>query len=183
MRELHKHWRGIMFRGIVAVIFGLIALFAPALGLEIIVLYFGAFAFIDGVVALLIGTKAKSPVLILEGIVGIIVGLYVFFFTLQAIGIFLLLIAIWAIASGILEIIAAVELRKFIKNEIWLLFVGIVSILFGIFVFINPVVSALAITFVIGIYAVVFGLFLIALSQKVKKLPVKKSPSKKKKKR
>lgn len=184
MRELHKHWKAILFRGIIALIFGFIALFAPALGFEIIVLYFGAFAFVDGIVALLVGMKAKSTLLVLEGVVGIIVGLYIFFFTLQAMAIFLLLIGVWAIASGILEIVAAIELRRHIKNELWLLFVGIVSIIFGVFVFVNPIVSALAITFVIGIYAIVFGLFLVALAMRVKDLTSgSKSPSKKKKKR
>lgn len=183
MQGLHKQWKGILFRGIIAVIFGLIALFAPALGFQIIILYFGAFAFIDGVIAFMVGLRVKSALLILEGFVGVLIGLYIFFFTLQAAGIFLLLIALWAIGSGILEIIAAIELRKYVKNEIWLLFVGIVSILFGIFVFINPVVSALAITFVIGIYALVFGLFLIALSQRVKLLSAPRRPAKKKKKR
>ncbi len=183
MQALHKQWRGILFRGIIAVIFGLVALFAPALGFEIIILYFGAFAFIDGIFAFLVGLKAKSAILLLEGAVGILVGVYIFFFTLQAAGIFLLLIAIWAIGSGILEIIAAIELRKYVENEIWLLFVGIVSILFGVFVFINPIESALAITFVIGIYAVVFGLFLIALSQRVKTLSGPRKSVKKKKKR
>jgi uncharacterized membrane protein HdeD (DUF308 family) len=183
MRELHKHDKGILLRGIIAVIFGTIALFAPTLGFEIIILYFGAFALIDGIVAFIVGVSAKSSILILEGVVGILVGLYVFFFTAQAAAIFLLLISIWAIASGILEIIAGIELRKHIKNEIWLMFVGIISILFGVFVFINPIVAALAITFVIGIYAIIFGLFLIALAQRVKTLTPKKSSSKKKKKR
>lgn len=183
MRELHKHWKGILVRGVIAVLFGLIALFTPALGFEIIILYFGGFALIDGIIALFVGMKLKSATLVLEGIVGILIGLYVFFFTLQAATIFLLLIGIWAIATGILEIIAGVELRKHIKNEIWLLFVGIISIIFGIFVFVNPIISALAITFVIGIYAIVFGFFLIALAMRVKDLKPLRSSAKKRKKR
>lgn len=95
----------------------------------------------------------------------------------------MVLVAIWSIASGLLEITAGIELRRHIKNEVWLLFVGAVSIIFGFFVFINPIASVLAITFVIGIYAVIFGLFLVALAYKVKgfKPGLKKSPKKKKK--
>lgn len=183
MMNLHRHWKGILTRGIIAIIFGLIALFVPALGFQLLVLYFGAFALVDGVIAFLVGFHAKSGLLIFEGIVGILVGLYIFFFTVQALAIFLILIAVWAIASGLLEIIAGLELRRHIKNEIWLLFVGVVSVLFGVFVFINPIASALAITFVIGIYAIIFGLFLVALAYRVKDYKPKTSSSKKKKKR
>lgn len=182
MRELHKHWKGILFRGFISLIFGLIALFTPALGFELLVLYFGAYCFVDGLVAFFVGIKVKSFVLTLEGIVGILVGAYIFFYTVQAAGIFLLLIAIWAIVSGIVELFAAVELRKLIKNEVWMVFVGLVSVIFGLFVFVNPIVSALAITFVIGIYALIFGLFLIALAMRVKVMRPS-TPTKKKKKR
>jgi uncharacterized membrane protein HdeD (DUF308 family) len=87
----------------------------------------------------------------------------------------LFLIGIWAIATGLLEVIAGIELRKHVANEIWLLFVGIVSILFGILVFVNPLISGIAITFVLGIYAVMFGVMLIALSQAVKNYKPTKS--------
>lgn len=183
MMNLHRHWKGILARGIIAMIFGLIALFVPALGFELLVLYFGAFCLVDGVIALLVGMKAGSGLLLFEGIIGVLVGLYIFFFTVQALAIFLVLIALWAIGTGILEIVAGLELRRHIANEIWLIFVGAVSIIFGVFVFINPVVSALAITFVIGIYAMIFGLFLIALAYRVKDYRPKTSASKKRKKK
>lgn len=174
MKQLHKQSGAILIRGIIAVIFGLIAIFAPGIGLQLIVLLFGAFSFVDGLAAFFVGFGSKSFILILEGIVGILVGLYVLFMTTQAILIFILLVGIWAIATGILEVIAAIELRKHIANEIWLMFVGIVSILFGVLVFVNPMVSGIAITFVIGIYAVMFGVMLIALSQAIKSYsPVK----------
>lgn len=168
MSKLHKQSTAILFRGILALIFGLIAIFAPGLGIQLIVLMFGAFCLVDGIAAFFVGTAAKSFVMMLEGIVGIGIGLYIFFMTTQAIIIFLMLVGIWAIVTGILELIAAIELRKHIANELWLLFVGIVSILFGILVFVNPVISAIAITFLFGFYAIMFGLFLIALSQAVK---------------
>lgn len=187
MKDLHKHWKSIFARGIISIIFGLIALFLPALGFELLVLYFGAFALIDGLIAFLVGLHANSAILIFEGIVGIIIGTYIFFFTVQALVIFLVLVAVWAMGSGILEIIAGVELRRHIKDEIWLLFVGVVSIIFGFFVFINPIISALAITFVIGIYAIIFGTFLTALAYRVKgnkpsskRVASKKSHTKKK---
>ncbi|MFI5265599.1 MAG: HdeD family acid-resistance protein [Candidatus Levyibacteriota bacterium] len=168
MWDLHKHWKSILIRGLLSVGFGLVALFMPALGFELLVLYFGAFALVDGLVAFLVGLRANSGLLVFEGIVGILVGAYVFFFTAQSLSIFLILIAVWAIASGILEILAGLELRRHIENEVWLLFIGVTSVLVGLLVLVNPVESALAITFVIGMYAVIFGLFLVALALKVK---------------
>lgn len=175
MRELHKQWKGLLVRGIIAILFGFLAIFSPGLGLQLLVLLFGAFALVDGVVAFFVGLSSKSWAFILEGIVGVLVGLYVFFYTVDAIVVFLLLIAIWAFVTGIIEIIAAIELRKYVANEIWLVCVGIISVLFGVLVFVNPVVSAVAIAFVIGVYAVLFGVFLVALSFRVKDYSPSKS--------
>ena len=130
MREFHKQWKGILVRGIVAILFGMLAIFAPGLGLQLIVLLFGAFAFVDGVVAFFVGLSTKSWLFMLEGLVGVLVGLFIFFNTVQAIVLFLLLIAIWAFVTGVIEIVAAIELRKYVANEIWLICVGIISILF-----------------------------------------------------
>ena len=182
MRELHKQWSSIFVRGIFAVLFGFLAIFWPGIGLQVLVLIFGAYALIDGFIAFFIGFPAKSFALIVEGLIGILIGLFIFFYTLQAITIFILVVGVWAIATGIFELIAAVELRKYIKNELWLLFVGAVSILFGIMVFANPLVAGLAFTVVIGIYALLFGMLLIMLSLKLKNYKVS-SPKKKKKSR
>lgn len=175
MKQLHKQATTLMVRGVIAVIFGIIALFAPTIGLQILVLLFGAYAFADGLSAFFVGIKTPSFIVLIEGIIGITAGLYILFMTQQAVSIFITVVAIWAIVTGILEIIAALELRKYIKNEMWMLFVGIASIIFGLFVFMHPLASALAITFVFGIYAVMFGIFLMVLSQSLKSLKVVKA--------
>ncbi|HVZ67348.1 MAG TPA: HdeD family acid-resistance protein [Patescibacteria group bacterium] len=168
MKELSKYWTGVMIRGIIAILFGLVALFAPALALEFLVLLFGAFALVDGVVAFFLGMSTKSGVIMLEGIVGILVGLYIFFFTGPAVLIFLLLVAVWAIVTGILEIMAGVTLRKHLTDEIFLLIVGVISVVFGFWVYTNPIASAIAISWAIGIYAIIFGMFLLLLAHKLK---------------
>lgn len=178
MRELHKHWVSILIRGIASLLFGLIAIFIPDYGLQIIVLFFGAYAFIDGITALAVGFPSKSMLFILEGIVGILAGLFVFFYTGTAIAIFIVVVALWAIITGIVEIIASIELRKYIVNETWLMLSGVVSILFGLFVLINPVISAIAVTIIIGIYAFLFGLMLLALSQQAKDYKPRKASKK-----
>ncbi|HVT00631.1 MAG TPA: DUF308 domain-containing protein [Patescibacteria group bacterium] len=174
MRDLSKYWSGVMIRGIIAILFGLVALFAPTLALEFLVLLFGAFALVDGVVAFFLGMSAKSGILMLEGIVGVLVGLYIFFFTGPAVLIFLLLIAVWAIVTGILEIMAGITIRKHLDDEIFLLIVGVISVIFGFWVYTNPIASAIAISWAIGVYAIIFGIFLLLLSHKLKSYLPKK---------
>lgn len=183
MSELHKQWSSIFVRGIFAVLFGFLAMFWPGIGLQVLVLIFGAYALIDGFIAFFVGFPSKSFALVVEGLLGILVGLFVFFYTLQAIEVFLIIVGFWAIATGVFEIIAAVELRKYIKNEFWLLFTGVVSILFGIMVFMNPVMAGIAFTIVIGVYALFFGILLIALAMKLKNYAPRKVSSTKKKKK
>ncbi len=168
MRQLHKQWSSILVRGIFAILFGLIAIMWPGIGLQVLVLLFGAYALIDGFIALFVGFPSKSFTLIIEGIIGILVGIYVFFFTIQAVEIFILVVGIWAVATGIFEIVAAVELRRHIKNEALLLITGVISILFGFMVFINPLIAGLAFTIIIGIYAIFFGILLVALAMRLK---------------
>jgi uncharacterized membrane protein HdeD (DUF308 family) len=181
MRQLHKQANTIMIRGIISVVFGLIALFAPTIGLEIIVILFGAYAFADGVTAVVVGLSSPSFILFLEGVIGVIAGLYILFMTQQAVMVFIFIVGFWAIVSGMLEIVAALELRRHIQDEVWMFFVGIASIVFGVLVFLNPIVSALAITFVFGVYALMFGIFLLLLGQSIKGIKIAPAKSKPKK--
>ncbi len=168
MKQLGKHWKGLLVRGIVAIIFGLLAIFIPGIALPILAILFGVFAFVDGIIAFFVGLYARSWGFILEGLIGILVGLFTLFYTESAILLFLVVIGFWALITGIFEIIAAIELRRHIVDEIWLLMLGIISILFGIVIFVNPLISAIAISVVIGVYAILFGIFLAALAVTVK---------------
>lgn len=180
MHQISKYWSSLLIRGIIAILFGIIAFAAPSLALQFLVLLFGAFALVDGIVAFFLGMSAKSFAFMFEGIVGVLVGIYIFFFTAQALVIFLLLIAIWAIATGILEIAAGISIRKHLADEIFLLVVGVLSVIFGVWIFVQPAISALAIAYVIGIYALVFGIFLVLLAFKLKGL-AHHAPKKKRK--
>lgn len=180
MKELHKYSNSIKIRGIIAIIFGVIAFISPMFGLEILILFFGAFALLDGIVAFFVGFPTKSTALTVEGIVGVLVGLFVFFYTDQATLIFLTIVGIWAVITGALEIIAAVELRKHMKNEVWLLLIGVASVIFGVLMFKNPEAIASILMIIIGVYAVVFGIFLLALAKAVNNLrPAKAKVAKK----
>jgi len=168
MNQLHKYWRGILLRGIVAIIFGLTALFWPGMTLGFLVLFMGAFFLVDGILAFFVGLFSKSGELMIEGLIGSLIGAFMFFYTIQAVAILLILIALWAILTGFAEIVASIALRKYIAHEMWMFIAGLLSIAFGLIVFFDPIISGITITWIIGIYAVVFGASLVALALKVK---------------
>jgi len=130
---------------------------------------FGALALVNGILSLVLAAKTpkgypKVGSLILGGLLGILAGLLAFIMPgITAIGL-LILIAAWAIATGIMELVAAVRLRKIIANEWLLILAGIASILFGVILLFQPAAGALALIWLIGAWALVFGLLLMVLA-------------------
>lgn len=168
-------WRGIAVRGAVAIVFGVVALAWPHITVTALVLLFGAFVLLDGAMNLLAAAghdpddQRRRFSLALEGVAGVVVGLI----TLVAPGVTTLVllwfIAAWAFVTGVFEIAAAIGLRNVIRHE-WLLGVmGALSILFAIVLVSAPVSGAIAITWLIGWYAVLFGIVLLALSWQLRK--------------
>ncbi len=170
--ELSRNWWAIVLRGVLAVLFGVLAFFWPGITLVVLVLLFGAYAFIDGIfslVAALTNRTEKNRVWVFFiGIVGILAGLIAFFFPgITAISL-LFLIAAWAIVTGIFEILAAVELRREIENEWLLVLSGILSIVFGVLIVLFPGPGALGIIIGIAAYAIVFGIINIILGLRLR---------------
>jgi uncharacterized membrane protein HdeD (DUF308 family) len=165
----------ITLRGVAAIIFGLLAIALPRITLATLILLFGAYAFADGIFAVIhaIGGGDESEsrwLLLLEGLLGIGVGLITFFEPgLTAIAM-LFYIAAWSLATGVLEIAAALRLRKQVTGEFWLLLGGLCSIVFAIIVMVHPGAGALALVWLIGAYALLFGIFLLALGLRLRGL-------------
>jgi len=163
-----------LLRGILALIFGLIAIFQPAATVLVVVWIFGIFMLVDGIIAIISAftSNAKSEhwwFIIIAGVLGVILGAMTLF-NPTAMGIaWIYLISIWAIVTGIFEIITAIRLRKEIKGEVWLIIGGIISIIFGLLILFNPLAGAVAIGFIVGVFAVIFGIVFIAFSIKLKK--------------
>jgi uncharacterized membrane protein HdeD (DUF308 family) len=142
-------------------------------------LVFGAYAFVDGIFAIgsAFGHGGREAVwYVLEGILGIAVGIATFFFPAITAQVFVFLVGLWAILTGIFEVIAGFELPL---SKDWLLVLaGAASIVFGVLVFANPVGGALAVVWLIGVYALVFGVTLLVFSIRLrglaKKLDAKK---------
>ncbi len=163
---LAYNWWLLALRGAFAIIFGILTFFNPMISLLVLVLFFGAFALIDGIFAIIAGATATKGTrrwgwLIAGGVLGILIGIGTFFLPLATAFGLTLVVAIWAIVIGVTQIIAAIELRKEIEGEIWLILGGIFSLIFGIFALINPLSGALAIIFVIGIYAIIYGILML----------------------
>jgi uncharacterized membrane protein HdeD (DUF308 family) len=169
------NWWVLALRGIAAIIFGLLAFVWPGISLVALVFLFGAYALVDGAFAIVAGIRAPRDykrwwVLLIEGILSVIAG--VLAFAVPGItALFLLgLIAGWAILTGVIEIVAAIQMRKYITGEWLMILSGIASILFGGLLLWNPGVGALAVVWIIGAYAIVFGVLLLGLGFRLRGL-------------
>ena len=174
-KMMSRLWWVVLFRGAVAILFGILALTSPGMTLGSLVLFFAAFAFVDGVSDVFHALTGRDDneswwVLLLEGLLGIAFGVI----TYQVPGItalmLLLYIGFWAIATGVMRIILAVRLRHEITGEWWMALGGVVSILFGMAMVSRPGAGALAVLTVIGIWSIVSGVTLVLLAFKVKSI-------------
>lgn len=167
--RLRNEWGWVALRGVVALIFGVVALAMPGLTLALLVLFWGAYALIDGVAALIAGFRMRDdgkPLwsLIVVGLLGIGAGAVTFFWPGLTALTLVLVIGGWAIAIGIFQIVAAVRLRRRIQGE-WLhALSGVLSVVFGIAMVLQPGAGAIALAWIIGWFAVVFGVLLIAMA-------------------
>ena len=174
IRLIARHWWIHLVRGVLAILFGLAALFWPGITLRVLVLLFGAWVLVEGALALTSGFRNREEpgwwILLLEGLAGIIVAACTFAWPLITAQVLLVLIALWALVTGILEIAAAFRLRREIEGEWVLAMIGVLSLLIGLFILINPAAGALAVAWAIGLDAILFGALLLYLGLKVRKL-------------
>jgi uncharacterized membrane protein HdeD (DUF308 family) len=171
---LARNWWAIALRGVAGIVFGILAFVMPGVTLAVLVLLFGAYALVDGIfniIAAITGhTGAQSWwMLLLEGLVSVAAGLVTFFMPGLTALTLVYVISAWAIITGVLEIVAAIRLRKVITNEWWLVLGGVLSIVFGVFIAAAPDAGALALVFWIGAYAIVFGALLVALGFRLRR--------------
>ena len=164
--RLAASWWSLVLRGIVAVTFGVMAFLLPGIALTAFILLFGAYALVDGVFAIMSGirphaTQGRDWLLVVGGLAGVVVGLFAFVQPgLTAIAL-IYLIGGWAILTGLFEVAAALRLRTALRNTWWLAAEGVVSVIFGILVWVVPGDGALALIWLIAAFAVASGLMLI----------------------
>ena len=171
--QIGRHWGWVALRGVVAILFGLMAMFMPAITPSALVLVWGAFALADGVLALIAGIRIRDQgrplwALIVVGLLGVGAGIATFLWPGLTALVLLYIIAFWALVAGVFQVIAAIRCRKDIRKEWFLGLSGLVSILFGAMLVMQPGAGALALVWVIGIYAVFFGILLLVFSLRLK---------------
>ena len=161
------HWWALALRGAIAILFGLAALLRPGIALQALILLFGAYALVDGVfsiVGVFGGTRGGTPrwLLFVEGVAGILAGLIAFALPQLTAVLLLYLIAVWAIVTGIAEIAMAIRLRREIRGEWAMIVGGALSVLFGVLLaVIGPVAGLFSLIWLIGVYAVAFGIMML----------------------
>ena len=170
---LARYWWLILLRGIAAIVFGSLAFIWPGLTLVTLILFWGAFMLVDGVLALahaiMGGNVGSRWWLALIGVAGIVAGALTFIWPGITALVLLVFIATWAIMSGVFEIVGAIRLRKEIDNEWTLILGGIVSVLFGLIILVAPGAGALGLIWAIGGWAIVFGVLMVLAAFKLKK--------------
>jgi len=173
LEYLGRNWGWIVLRGVMAVLFGVVAFAWPNITITALVIVFGVYALADGVVALIAAWQVRDQgkpfwSLLIVGLLGIAAGVVTFMWPSITEVTLLMIIAAWAVVVGIFQIVAAVRLRQVIEGEWWLGLSGLLSVIFGIAMFAKPEAGAVALIWVIGAYAIVFGILLIALGVRLK---------------
>jgi uncharacterized membrane protein HdeD (DUF308 family) len=167
------HWWALALRGVIAILFGLAALLRPGMALVALILLFGAYALVDGifaVVGVFGGTRSGTPrwLLLLEGVISILAGIIALIFPgLTAVALLYLVVA-WAIVTGLVQIATAIRLRQEITGEWALILGGVLSVIFGLLLAVLPGVGILSLIWLIGAYAVVFGILLLITAFRVR---------------
>jgi uncharacterized membrane protein HdeD (DUF308 family) len=169
---LAQNWWAVALRGVFAILFALIALFWPGATILSLVLFFSAYMLVDGILGIVAAARAASNnqrwgLLVLEGVLNILVGVIAFVMPGLTVLFFITLMAVWSLITGILMVVAAFRLNPAYGRG-WLIFSGIVSVLFGVALLIAPLVGAVVLTWWLGAYALVFGVTLLMLAFKLK---------------
>ncbi|HEX5829708.1 MAG TPA: HdeD family acid-resistance protein [Gemmatimonadaceae bacterium] len=170
---LARNWGWVVLRGVVALLFGLLTLFNPAITIRALILLFGLYALLDGLFAVVSAIMNRHEerhwiALLVGGLVGVAVGVAAFVWPRMTGTVLLLVIAVWAVIFGMSQIAAGIRLRRVIEGEWLLILAGVLSVLFGLALFFMPQAGALAIVIWLGAYATVLGIVLIALGLRLR---------------
>jgi len=171
---LHRSWWLLLLRGLAAIAFGLLVWFRPGISLALLLLMFGIYTLVDGALSIWAAISGRGDhehwwVLLLAGLLGVLVGALTFIAPGVTAIALLFYIAIWALGTGTLQIIAAIRLRKEIQGEWMLILAGLASVVLGIVFIARPGVGVLTLLWLIAVYAVLYGVLLVLLSFRVRR--------------
>lgn len=165
---LVRNWWALALRGVIAIIFGLVALFLPVATMISLAWLFAAYLLVDGVFGIVSAIRAAQAnerwgLLLAESILNILMGAIAFLFPISAVLAFVIITAAWALLTGALMLAAAFKLDAE-RGKWWMVLAGVVSILFGVALVISPLIGAVVLTWWVGAYAIVFGIVLLILA-------------------
>jgi len=167
-------WSSLAWRGFASILFGVLALVWPGVTLAVLTHMWGAYAFADGVLALVVaaqrGRVAHRWMLVLDGVLGIAAGLVTLFWPGITLLMLVLIIGVRSILMGALQIGAAFRLRKVVSAPVLYALGGLAGIALGALAFVMPRITALALASVLGIYALVFGIIEMVLAFRVRRV-------------
>jgi uncharacterized membrane protein HdeD (DUF308 family) len=168
-------WWLVLIRGILAILFGLFALFAPRTALLALVFVFGAYAIIDGITAIIAGIRHRKEEShwgwhVFQGVVSLIAGIVAFAWPGITVLAILFVIAFWSIVNGVAQIVESFTMRKMGASTWgWMLAGGIVSVLFGIVLFAQPGAGLITLLWLVGIFSIIFGVIMVVWALRLRR--------------
>lgn len=163
-----SNWWSLLLRGLAAIIFGILIVLFPGAALQTFIILFAAYALVDGVFTVIAAIQNRNQarwwVHLLEGVVSVAAGILALVYPGITAFVMLYIIAFWAVVTGVLEVWAAIQLRKEIEGEFWLGLSGVLSILFGVLLILFPGTGILTVLWLVSAYAVVFGAVMVILA-------------------
>lgn len=169
---LSRRWHLVVLRGVVAVLFGILAIMWPGITVLSLALLFGVYTLLDGVASIVMGAGqgADRVYMITLGALGVVAGVIALIWPQITVIVLLVIIAVWAIFAGVMQIAAAIRLRKVIRNEWFLALSGVIALVLGLLLIVQPAEGAIALVIAIATFALVWGITLIVLGFRLRLL-------------
>lgn len=173
LHSLERNWWLLLFRGLVSILFGFVAMFWPLATLVSLAILWGIYALADGIFALGAGIAGQGPPgsrwwLITVGLLGIVGGVAAMLLPGLTAQLLLMLIAVWAIAIGAAQVVGAIALRREIAGEWMLIASGLLCVLLGMMIFARPAAAAVAMLWTIGGFALIIGFCYVGLAVRLR---------------
>ncbi|WP_221338155.1 HdeD family acid-resistance protein [Kutzneria kofuensis] len=167
-----RNWWLVALRGALAVIFGILTLAWPGVTLVALILLWGIYALVDGISSIALGAAVRGHrwANVLIGVVGVLAGLVAIMLPGETAVVLLVIIAIWAIVAGVIQVAAALALRRTLKHAWFLVVTGALTLVLGIVLLLNPGAGALALVTTIAVFALIWGISLILLALRLRGL-------------
>jgi uncharacterized membrane protein HdeD (DUF308 family) len=179
VRYLSQHWWMVLLQGVVSIVLGVLALVWPNKTLGLLVILFGLFALLNGAIeiyAAISAARLHQPWgwRLAAGLFGVLAGVVIFRWPSITAFIVLFVVGLWAIGTGIVAIVSAIAERTVLRNT-WLAalvaLAGVISVLFGIAMFVWPAAGVVTLALLVGIYAIVYGVMYCAVAFRLRSLP------------